>query len=161
MTWRSSTDVKDRIFGALVYLLPLAIALPFGIFLIRQFPVLGAVLLPVLQPILSIYSAIPFAGLIIFFVLLLGVVRNSRISHFIRFNTMQAILLDIIVFLIQIVFRVVSGGLSGAPLLLETLANVVFLGILAACTYSIIQSARGLYPDIPGVSDTAYNQVRF
>jgi len=36
MTWRGSTDTKDRIFAALVYLLPLYSAFAFGIFIFQQ-----------------------------------------------------------------------------------------------------------------------------
>ncbi len=83
MNWRSSTDWKDKLFGSLVYLLPLMYSLEFGSFLFRQFPFLQLLLIP-LTPLLLLYS-IPFAGLIIFFALFAGVVRNYRISHFIRF----------------------------------------------------------------------------
>ncbi len=41
MTWRGSTDTKDRIFAALVYLLPLYSAFAFGIFIFQQIPFLG------------------------------------------------------------------------------------------------------------------------
>jgi len=44
MTWRGSTDTKDRIFAALVYLLPLYSAFAFGIFIFQQIPFLGAAL---------------------------------------------------------------------------------------------------------------------
>ena len=32
------TDIKDRSFGALIYLFPLVYSLPFGILLLSQFP---------------------------------------------------------------------------------------------------------------------------
>ena len=158
MAWRGSTDTKDRIFAALVYLLPLIYVLPFGQFLFRQFPIFSLIYLP-LQPLISIYNNVPFAGIIIFFVLFLAVVRNDRISHFIRFNTMQAILLDIFLILCGLVLQILMRGL-GANLIMETLYNVVFLGTLAACFYSIVQSALGRYAEIPTISEAAYSQVR-
>ncbi|MFM6409466.1 MAG: Tic20 family protein [Microcystis sp.] len=140
MTWRGSTDTKDRIFAALVYLLPLYSAFAFGIFIFRQIPFLGAALAIVLTPLAFLYSSLgSFGSLIIFFVLFLAVVRNPRISHFIRFNTMQAILIDILVYLLGLALGFVARGL-GANLVVETLFNVVFLGAFAACVYSIIQS---------------------
>lgn len=159
MTWRGSTDTKDRIFAALVYLLPLYSAFAFGIFIFQQIPFLGAALAIVLTPLAFLYSSLgSFGSLIIFFVLFFAVVRNPRISHFIRFNTMQAILIDILVSLLRLVLDFVARGL-GANLVVETLFNVVFLGAFAACVYSIIQSVIGKYADIPTISEAAYSQV--
>jgi hypothetical protein len=158
MTWRGSTTVKDRIFAALPYMLPLLYALPFGDFLLKQFPVLNIILVP-LSPLIFIQSTIPFAGLILFFVLFLAVVRNERIAHFIRFNTMQAILLDILLVLCSFAMRILAGGL-GANFFLETLSNVIFLGTLAACGYGIVQSLLGRYAEIPTLSEAVYAQVR-
>lgn len=159
MTWRGSTDTKDRIFAALVYLLPLYSAFAFGIFIFQQIPFLGAALAIVLTPLAFLYSSLgSFGSLIIFFVLFLAVVRNPRISHFIRFNTMQAILIDILVYLLGLLLGFVARGL-GANLVVETLFNVVFLGAFAACVYSIIQSVIGKYADIPTISEAAYSQV--
>ncbi|ELP57102.1 putative membrane protein [Microcystis aeruginosa TAIHU98] len=166
MTWRGSTDTKDRIFAALVYLLPLYSAFAFGIFIFQQIPFLGAALAIALYPLAFLYSSLgsfgssspgSFGSLIIFFVLFLAVVRNPRISHFIRFNTMQAILIDILVSLLRLVLDFVARG--GANLVVETLFNVVFLGAFAACVYSIIQSVIGKYADIPTISEAAYSQV--
>ncbi len=159
MTWRGSTDTKDRIFAALVYLLPLYSAFAFGDSIFQQIPFLGAALAIALYPLAFLYSSLgSFGSLIIFFVLFLAVVRNPRISHFIRFNTMQAILIDILVSLLGLVLGFVARGL-GANLALETLFNVVFLGAFAACVYSIIQSVIGKYADIPTISEAAYSQV--
>jgi hypothetical protein len=159
MTWRGSTDTKDRIFAALVYLLPLYSAFAFGIFIFQQIPFLGAALAIVLTPLAFLYSSLgSFGSLIIFLVLFFAVVRNPRISHFIRFNTMQAILIDILVYLLGLALGFVARGL-GANLVVETLFNVVFLGAFAACVYSIIQSVIGKYADIPTISEAAYSQV--
>ncbi len=156
MTWRGSATAKDRVFACLPYLLPLLSVLPFGAYLFRQFPVLALILLP-LQPLLAIYT-IPFASLIIFFVLFLGVVRNEKISHFIRFNTMQALLIDIALFLCTMALQILTPAL-GTGLVGQTLFNVVFLGTLAACAYSVVQSVIGRYAEIPGISEAVYSQV--
>ncbi|MFM8298943.1 MAG: Tic20 family protein [Microcystis aeruginosa] len=159
MTWRGSTDTKDRIFAALVYLLPLYSAFAFGDSIFQQIPFLGAALVIVLTPLAFLYSSLgTFGSLIIFFVLFFAVVRNPRISHFIRFNTMQAILIDILVYLLGLALGFVARGF-GANLVVETLFNVVFLGAFAACVYSIIQSVIGKYADIPTISEAAYSQV--
>ena len=158
MTWRGSTTVKDRIFACLPYLLPIISGLPFGSILFRQFPDLKILLLP-LQPVLFIYNTIPLAGLVIFFLLFLLVVRNERIAHFIRFNTMQAILLDIVIFLCSILVQVLVQ-VPGTGFAIETVANTIFLGVVAAVGYSAVQSLLGRYAEIPAISDAVYMQVR-
>ena len=158
MSWRGSTTTADRIFASLPYLLPLVDGLAFGTFLIQQFPFLGIVLSP-LQPLLVIYTTVPFAGLIIFFALFLLVVRNENISHFIRFNTMQAILIDIILILCTLILPFLAQAIR-VQLVVETLFNMVFLGVLAAFVYAVAQSLLGRYAEIPTISEAVYMQVR-
>lgn len=157
MAWRGTTTVSDRIFAALPYLLPLIDGLAFGAFLFREFPILGLILVP-LQPLLIVYQ-IPFAGLIIFFALYLLVVRNENISHFIRFNTMQAILIDIVIILFRLILGIFGQGIPIA-FIVETIYNMIFLGVVAAVIYSVVQSLLGRYAEIPPISDAVYMQVR-
>ncbi|MEH1941407.1 MAG: Tic20 family protein [Nostoc sp.] len=158
MSWRGSTTVSDRIFASLPYLLPLIEVFVFGRYLLSEFPPLQLLFLPLL-PLLRIYYGVRYAGMIIFFALFLLVVRNEKISHFIRFNTMQAILLDIIIFLFSILTDVVglvpSGGFA-----IQTLSTTIFIGIVGAVAYSVIQSISGRYAEIPAISDAVYMQVR-
>jgi uncharacterized membrane protein len=158
MSWRGSTTVSDRIFASLPYLLPLIEVFAFGRYLLSEFPPLQLLFLPLL-PLLRIYYGVRYAGLIIFFGLFLLVVRNEKISHFIRFNTMQAILLDIIIFLFSILTDVVGlvpvGGFA-----IQTLSTTIFIGIVGAVAYSVIQSVSGRYAEIPAISDAVYMQVR-
>jgi uncharacterized membrane protein len=159
MSWRGSTTVPDRIFACLPYLLPLIESIVFGGFLLRQFPVLGVVLLPVL-PVKLVYDGLGSLGqILVFFALFILVVRNDKISHFIRFNTMQAILLDIVIFLASILLQILSP-VPGAGFAVQTLANTIFLGILSCVVYSVFQSLMGRYAEIPAISDAVYMQVR-
>lgn len=157
MTWRSSNTPLDRLFACLPYLLPLLVSLRFGIPFFTQFPILQPLLIPFL-PLLPLTGGI--LGLVIFFALFMLVVRNENISHFIRFNTMQAILLDIILVLCGIVTDLVLQPVLGGGLFLETIYNVIFLGTVIAVIYSVIQSALGRYAEIPTLSDAVHMQVR-
>lgn len=158
MTWRGSTTIYHRIFAGLAYLLPLVEVLGFGNYFFKEFPVLGLLLIP-LSPIIGIYQSIPYGSAIIFFALFFLVVRNEKISHFVRFNTMQAILLDIIIFLSSILVQVLMS-VPGADFALETISNTIFLGIVAAVVYSVSYCLFGRYAEIPAISDAAYIQVR-
>jgi uncharacterized membrane protein len=166
MSWRGSTTFPDRIFACLPYLLPLieVIALEFmicqtsGGCLLKDFPILG-IILSRLFPLLNIYKGIPFVDMIVFFALFILVVRNEKLSHFIRFNTMQAIILDIVIFLFSILMQILKP-VPGAGFTIETLANTIFLGILAAVVYSVFQSLMGKYAEIPAISEAVHMQVR-
>ena len=158
MAWRGSTTVKDRIFACLPYLLPLVEGIAFGSFLLSQFPPLRIIFIPIL-PLLAIYNGIPFAGLVIFFALFMLVVRNEKVPHFIRFNTMQAILLDIVLFLCRILVDILNP-VPGANFAIETLANTIFIGLVVAVVYSVAQTIMGRYAEIPAISDAVHMQVR-
>ncbi|MEM0979917.1 MAG: Tic20 family protein [Cyanobacteria bacterium P01_H01_bin.58] len=167
MTWRGTATALDRFFGCLPYLLPLvevsllgvSLGAAQGMGLFAQFPALTQLLIP-LSPIIFIYTSFPFAGLIVFILLLTLVVRNTNVSHFIRFNTMQAILLDIVLILGRIILTMVVLPVAGANLFADTLLNVVLLGILGATLYSVVRTALGEYAEIPTLSEAVHMQVR-
>ena len=159
MSWRGSVTVKERIFACLPYLLPLIEGLMFGRFLFQQVPALGLIFTPI-YPIVLLYASIPFAGLIVFFALFMLVVRNESIAHFIRFNTMQAILIDIVLVLCSFALQLVVQPLPGMGFAVEILSNTIFLGLIAAVGYAIFQSASGRYAEIPAISDAVNMQVR-
>ncbi|MDJ0568431.1 MAG: hypothetical protein QNJ53_05235 [Pleurocapsa sp. MO_192.B19] len=160
MVWRGSADYKDRFFGAVVYLFAIYDAMALGTSLLVQIPALSPlfqllqVLLTPIQIIYGIFNtAIPlgFGSLVVFFILFLAVVRNEKIAYFIRFNTLQSILIGIAISLIQIVF----GALGGLALI----GGAVFLVTTAVCFYCIVQCILGSYPEIPSISDIVYTQL--
>ena len=103
MTWRSTDSISDKLLGSLPYLMALLDALSVGGALeklVTNFPVLtpvANVLLLLVYPVQRLYSVIPFGSLVIFFALFFLVVRNSNISHFIRFNTLLSILIGFMI----------------------------------------------------------------
>jgi uncharacterized membrane protein len=157
MSWRGSTTVSDRIFACLPYLLPVIEVFQFGSFLLAQFPPLQLLFLPLIS-LNNIYNSVPYAGLIIFFALFFFVIRNEKISHFVRFNTMQAILLDIVIFLFSILIPIVAL-FPGGGFAIQTLSTTIFLGIMGGVVYSIAQSLLGRYAEIPAISDAVYMQL--
>ena len=157
MAWRNSTDTQDRIFAALVYIIPIYYSFSFGSSLIIRFLSRSPILIGLFDIFLTpwkIVNSLPFGNLILFFVLFLAVVRNDRVSRFVRFNTMQALLLCIFLILLEIGLQVLRLGLI-APVL----NPIIFTIILAVCIYSIIKAAQGNYPDIPGISEAVNGQI--
>ena len=162
----NSIDFLNRLYAILPYLLPIAAVVVFGAFLFLQFPPLFVIFFPVfkLNQILLI-SILDFISIrfVAWFCVFIFVVRSYKVNHFIRFNAMQALLLDIIVALVRAVtqlLEVILGKVAFFPFMLQIIANVTFLGITAAVIYSIFQCIRGKYAEIPLVSDVAYYQVR-
>lgn len=164
MSWDESTPWSERVFGALPYLLPLMDAIIYGDgqYILRQFPIVSIGLVPIM-PVLQIYAQfirfIPFAGLILFMGLFFAVVRNENISRFIRFNVLQAILLDLVLMVCNLVLPIVGQGIQ-LELLTETLFNTVFLGTLATFVYGVFKSSQGQYAEIPAISDAVNMQIR-
>jgi Chloroplast import apparatus Tic20-like len=157
MNQPDSNSTTDRLFSSLVYLLPLLDGMSFGAFIFQQFHLESVVAI-----LFVIYRSLPlqpFTNLILFFVFLFAIVRNLKVPHFIRFNTMQALLIDIVLLLCGLILDILRAGLP-AKLLIETLYNTVFFGLIAAIGYSVFQSIRGRYAEIPILSDAVRMQVR-
>lgn len=165
MSLRGSTTVSDRIFACLAYLLPLLdlivlVSGPLSLTDSVLTPLLALITLP-LSPLLAFYFSLGgITAFIVFFALFLLVVRNESIPHFIRFNVMQAILFGIVLSIIGIIWRYVLMSILGTGFLTQTLFNAIFLGMVVAVGYSIVQSALGRYAEIPTISDAVYLQVR-
>lgn len=149
--------IWQRLLCGLAYLLPWSDALPFGASLLRQFPFLQLLALPAL-PLIRLQQLLPFGGLILFLVLFLAVVRNSRVPYLIRFHVLQAILIDIVLMLLSLAFQVLLGPFAGS-FAVRTLANTAFLGALLLCLFSLVQSLRGQEADIPTVSEAVRMQL--
>lgn len=176
MSWRGTNTPQDRIIACLTYLVPILEVWIFGSVLVMQFPVLLPFYVPLL-PVLTLYTFaignIQIVNMAIFFGLFLGIVRNeASFRHFVRFHTMQALMIAIAVYLFSAVLQLLGlvqfpfgfgvSLASGAsvPVVLAILLDAIFLGVVGVCIYSIVQGARGLYAEIPYVSDAVYMQVR-
>ena len=154
-----SADIKDRFFGAAVYLFAIYDAIGLGNGLLTQFPnlmplfqVLNTLIIPIRLLYNIVNTAVPiFGSLLVFFILFIAVVRNDRIPYFIRFNTLQSILFGIAIALISIVF-----GTFGA---LGIVGGLTFVVATAASLFCMVQCALGRYPEIPSISAAVYSQL--
>ena len=160
MVRRSSIDYLDRLYASLPYLLPITAVVSFGKFLFFQFPYLFFVFIPIFKlnqilsiPIIDIISVRLVAWLCVF----IFVVRKYEVKHFIRFNAMQALLLDIVVALVGAITQfliLVLEQFTVLGFILQIVWSVTFLCITAAFLYTIFQCMRGNYANrIPVISD--------
>jgi hypothetical protein len=152
-----SPPIWQRLLAAAAYLLPWSDGLDFGSSLFGLFPVLQWLSLPAL-PVALLQQAVPFGSFLLFLVLFLTVVRNPRVPYLIRFNVLQAILIDILLVLVSLAFNVLLEPL-GIDFALRTLSNTVFLGVLVLVVFGVVQSLRGEEANIPSLSDAVRMQL--
>ena len=147
----------QRFLGALIYFLPWSDSIPFGRNLFVQFPWLQWLTLPAI-PIVVIEKTIPFGSLLLFFLLFLAVVRNPKVPYFLRFNTLQALLIDIAIVLLSYAFQIIVFPL-GVGLLTRTLSNTVIVAMIATLIFAIVECVQGKEPDLPGISQAVRIQI--
>ena len=155
------TPIWQRLLAPLIYLLPWSQAIPFGLGLdgvFNQFPVLKLLIWPAL-PLIQLDRSVPLAGLVLFFVLFLAVVRNPNVPYFMRFNTLQALLMSIIVSVLQFAFAILLRPMASGSLLIGTLSSTVVVAVLAILLFALVECLRGREPDLPGISQAVRMQL--
>jgi hypothetical protein len=155
----SGVPNEDRVLSVLPYFVPLLDSLTFGFYFFRRVPLAGALILGPLYPVYQVYRGVPFLAFGVFLALYLLVVRNVNIPRFIRFNTYQALVLDIALIFPQLLSGVNVGSAIPAQVI-EILSTSVFYAMSLAIGYSVVSNAKGELPDqIPGVSDSVRDQI--
>jgi cytochrome bd-type quinol oxidase subunit 1 len=94
---------------------------------------------------------------VLFLVLFLAVVRNPRVPYYLRFNVLQAILLDIVLVVLSLAFQLLRLGSLGFAS--RTIANTVFLGMLVLVVFAAVQCIRGKEADVPSLSEAVRMQL--
>jgi len=163
MTPQQSVVPLHRFYSCLPYLLPMSAGVIYGAVLFQQFPLLVLPFFPFIWFYGNVlaFPLVPVLGLTGEFFLFIGlfflVVRDARIPHFVRFNTMQALLMQIVLFIAQLFFQVVQQLSSNAlpSIISATIANTIFIGTILLGGYAIYQIVKGEYSDIPTLSQAA------
>ncbi|KAI3436597.1 hypothetical protein D9Q98_006014 [Chlorella vulgaris] len=147
-----------RCFAALCYLVPWIDSISLGAVMYAKFRNL-LLFYYVPGPLASVYFGSQFAPLIIFFVMFLSIVKNTKLHHFVRFNCMQAIMLDIVVMLFHILRAYLPSELKWS--IIGQYADMFgFTCCMATILYAVFWTVRGYYGDIPFVSESVYHQVQ-
>lgn len=163
MNWQQAATPLHRLYSCLPYLLPMSAGVIYGAVLFQQFPLLIIPFIPfiwIYSNVLS-FPLVPILGLTGEFFLFMGlyffVVRDARIPRFIRFNTMQALLMQILLFIGQILFQVLEQlSNDSLPSVISSIfANTIFIGVMLLTGYAVYQSVKGEYSDIPTLSQAA------
>uniref|UniRef100_A0A7N0TBE1 Protein TIC 20 n=2 Tax=Kalanchoe fedtschenkoi TaxID=63787 RepID=A0A7N0TBE1_KALFE len=153
------TPAVDRLVSAAAYLLPFFNGLQYGRHLFMQYPILGSVFEPIL-PLLSLYRSVPYGSFVAFFALYLAVVRNPSFDRYVRFNAMQAVVLDVLLALPMLVQRIFNPGRAGLGYRLMVMGhNAVFVFVVFCFVYSFVSCILGRTPYLPFVADAAGRQL--
>lgn len=147
--------------AALPYLLPLLDALPYGRYIFLDYPFVARAMAP-LAPLALLYNGIPFAPFVLFLAVYSFIVNNQELSRFIRVNAMQAVLLDILLIIPQVLMDTVLHPPSGGPALTVYVAgtNTIFIFVAVCVAYGMGSAAVGQTPKLPLVAEAANTQIR-
>ena len=163
MTWQQTVTPLHRFYSCLPYLLPMAAGVIYGNDLFQQIPMSILPFIPLVWLYANVlaFPLVPVLGLTGEFFVFIGlyflVVKDVRVPHFIRFNTMQALLIQIVLFIVQLFLQLLAQLSTNylPTTITDIFSNTIFIGTMLLASYAIYQSIRGEYSDIPTLSQAA------
>ena len=142
-------QIIQRLSSVILYTMPLKASLPFGDFFFYKFSFLK-VISYLTFPVAIIEKSLPYGELLFFLILFTGVVRNPKVPFFVRYNTCQALLLDIALIIITYILRIFP---------LPEFGLIVFVFTLSIFLFAIFQCINGVEPEIPFISKSVRMQI--
>ncbi|XP_020590656.1 protein TIC 20-v, chloroplastic isoform X2 [Phalaenopsis equestris] len=152
-------EPPDRLISAVCYLYPFLDGVHFGRFLLAQFPPIQLIIFP-FAPAIRLFRASPLNPILIFLTLYFAVVRNpSSFSRYVRFNTMQAIVLDVLLIFPDLIERFLAPRDGVGLDIVMSIDSTVFLFLLVSLIYGSTTCLLGQVPRLPIVADAADRQI--
>ncbi|KAI6690799.1 hypothetical protein NL676_027627 [Syzygium grande] len=153
-----SADAPDRLISAVCYFYPFFDGVQYGKYVINQFAPLQVLVQP-LVPAIRVFKGFPLNGFLVFLTLYFVVVRNPNFSRYVRFNTMQAIVLDVLLIFPDLLERSFNPRDGLGLDLVMSLDSTVFLFLLVCLIYGSSCCLLGQIPRLPIVAEAAERQV--
>ncbi|KAL9666090.1 hypothetical protein QQ045_001076 [Rhodiola kirilowii] len=153
-----SAALPDRVISAVCYFYPFFDGVQYGKYVITQFSPIQTLIQP-LVPAIRVFKSFPFNGFLVFMLLYFVVVRNSNFSRYVRFNTMQAIVLDVLLIFPDLLERTFNPRDGFGLDLMMSVDSTVFLFLLVCLIYGSSCCALGQVPRLPIVAEAADRQV--
>ncbi|KAJ7963619.1 protein TIC 20-v, chloroplastic [Quillaja saponaria] len=154
----NSADPPDRLISAICYFYPFFDGVQYGKYVITQFTPVQTLIQPLL-PAIRVFKSFPFNGFLVFLTLYFVVVRNPNFSRYVRFNTMQAIVLDVLLIFPDLLERSFNPRDGVGLDLMMSLDSTVFLFLLVCLIYGSSSCLLGQVPRLPIVAEAADRQV--
>jgi len=146
-----------RILGILLYMIPWADSLIFGNHLYIKYPFTQIIQIPAI-PIILIERSIPFGNLLLFLAIFIGLVRNSKVSYFLRFNALQSLLINICIIIISFIFEIIFSPFLNS-LIIRTFSSTLLFSLFAVIIYCVWSCTQGNEPDLPIISEATKIQL--
>ena len=150
-------SLGGKILGSLLYMIPWADSIIFGNHLYVKYPFIQIIQIPAI-PIIIIERSIPFGNLLLFLAIFIGLVRNTKISYFLRFNALQSLLMNIGVIIVSFIFQIFFSPF-GNSLIIRTFSSTLLIGIFSMITYCVWSCSQGNEPNLPGISQATKMQL--
>tara|TARA_B100000965_G_scaffold328362_1_gene291394 strand:+ start:990 stop:1448 length:459 start_codon:yes stop_codon:yes gene_type:complete len=150
-------SLRGKILGILLYMIPWADSLAFGNHLYLKYPVTQIIQIPAI-PIILIERSIPFGNLLLFLGIFIGLVRNNKVSYFLRFNALQSLLINIGIIIIAFIFQIFFSPFENS-LLIRTLSTTLLISICSTIVYCVWSCTQGNEPNLPGISKATKMQL--
>ena len=150
-------SLGEKTLGVFLYMIPWADSLTFGNHLYIQYPFTQLIQIPAI-PIIIIERSIPFGNLLLFLAIFIGLVRNNKVSYFLRFNALQSLLINIGIIIISFIFQIFLSPFTNT-LIVRTLSSSLLIGLFSMITFCIWSCFKGNEPDLPGISNATKMQL--
>ena len=150
-------SLGERLLGILLYMIPWADCLIFGNHLYLQYPFIQIIQIPAI-PIIIIERSIPFGNLLLFLGIFFGLVRNNKVSYFLRFNALQSLLINIGIIIISFIFQIFFSPFENS-LIIRTFSTTLLISVFSMITYCVWSCTQGDEPNLPGISEATKMQL--
>ena len=146
-----------KILGIILYMIPWVDSLKFGNHLYIKYPFTQIIQIPAI-PIILIERSIPFGNLLLFLAIYIGLIRNSKISYFLRFNALQSLLINICIIIVSFVFDILFSPFLNS-LIIRTFSSTLFISLFSVIFYCAWSCTQGKDPDLPIISEATKMQL--
>ena len=150
-------SLGEKILGVLLYMIPWSDSLSFGNHLYIKYPFSQIIQIPAI-PIIIIESSIPFGNLLLFLAIFIGLVRNNKVSYFLRFNALQSLLINIGIIIISFIFQIFFSPF-GNSLIIRTFSSTLLISIFSMIIYCVWCCTQGNEPNLQGISEATKMQL--
>ena len=150
-------SLGGKILGIILYMVPWADSLTFGNHLYIKYPFTQIIQIPAI-PIIIIERSIPFGNLLLFLGIFIGIVRNNKVSYFLRFNALQSLLINIGIIIINFIFQIFFSPF-GNSLIIRTFSSTLLISIFSIITFCVWSCTQGNEPNLPVISEATKMQL--
>ena len=150
-------SIGGKTLGILLYMIPWADCLTFGNHLYLKYPFIQIIQIPAI-PIIIIERLIPFGNLLLFLAIFIGIVRNNKVSYFLRFNALQSLLINIGIIIISFIVDIFFSPFENS-LIIRTFSSTLLISLFSIIIYCIWSCTQGNEPNLPGISEATKMQL--